>query len=91
MMPFAPDYLGIRKTDDNIFIQITLNVGRGISMKQQFFRALADRLHAELNLRREDVFVNLVEVPKENWSFGNGEAQYAATAAAEERLQDTSG
>jgi hypothetical protein len=28
--------------------------------------------------RREDAFINLVEVTKENWSFGNGEAQYAA-------------
>jgi hypothetical protein len=34
-------------------------------------------LHQETGLRKEDVLINLVEVPKENWSFGNGEAQYA--------------
>ena len=28
-------------------------------------------------LRPEDVFVSLVEVAKENWSLGNGLAQYA--------------
>ena len=28
-------------------------------------------------LHFDDLFVNLVEVEKENWSFGNGEAQYA--------------
>ena len=39
---------------------------------------MADGLHRELQLRREDVLINLVEVQKENWSFGNGEAQYAA-------------
>jgi len=77
-MPYAQDYLGIHKTDDTVFIQITLNSGRDVSLKQQFFKALADSLHTQLHLRREDVFVNLVEVPKENWSFGNGEAQYAA-------------
>jgi hypothetical protein len=36
-----------------------------------------DGLHERLGLRREDVVMNLVEVKKENWSFGNGEAQYA--------------
>jgi phenylpyruvate tautomerase PptA (4-oxalocrotonate tautomerase family) len=46
-------------------------------MKQGFYKAVADGLHEGLKLRREDVFINLVEVPKENWSFGNGEAQYA--------------
>src|SRR5262245_7997149 len=40
--------------------------------------AVADGLHDRLGLRREDVFINLVEVPKENWSFGNGVAQYAS-------------
>jgi phenylpyruvate tautomerase PptA (4-oxalocrotonate tautomerase family) len=58
-------------------LQITLNSGRTIEMKQGFYKAVADGLHEGLKLRREDVFINLVEVPKENWSFGNGEAQYA--------------
>jgi 4-oxalocrotonate tautomerase len=74
---FDPDYLGIHRTDDCIFLQITLNSGRTIEMKQRFYKAVADGLHEGLNLRKEDVLINLVEVPKENWSFGNGEAQYA--------------
>ena len=45
--------------------------------KRAFYRAIADGLHRRLQIRREDVLINLVEVPKENWSFGNGEAQYA--------------
>lgn len=36
-----------------------------------------DPLHERLKLRRDDAFINLVEVKKENWSLGNGEAQYA--------------
>jgi 4-oxalocrotonate tautomerase len=46
-------------------------------MKQRFYKAVADGLHEALKLRGEDILINLVEVPKENWSFGNGEAQYA--------------
>ena len=74
---FDPDYLGIHRTDDCIFLQITLNSGRTVEMKQRFYKAVADGLHEGVKLRREDVLINLVEVPKENWSFGKGEAQYA--------------
>ena len=70
-------YLGIQRTGDCIVIQLTLNSGRGIEQKRGFYKAVADGLHERLGLRREDVFISLVEVAKENWSFGDGEAQYA--------------
>ena len=76
-LQFDRNYLGIHRTDDCIFLQITLNSGRTVEMKQRFYKAVADGLHENLKLRREDVLINFVEVPKENWSFGNGEAQYA--------------
>lgn len=72
-----PGYLGIERSPDCIIIQITLNAGRSVDMKKAFYRFLADELARRVGVRREDVFINLVEVPKENWSFGNGEAQYA--------------
>jgi 4-oxalocrotonate tautomerase len=72
-----PSYLGIRRTPDAIVIQVTLNEGRTVEMKKAFYRAVADRLSERVGLRPEDVLVNLVEVKKENWSFGNGQAQYA--------------
>jgi 4-oxalocrotonate tautomerase len=72
-----PDYLGIHRTADAVVIQVTLNEGRTVAVKQDFYRAVADGLHERIGLRREDVFISLVEVKKENWSFGNGEAQYA--------------
>ncbi len=72
-----PTYLGIARSADALTIQVTLNAGRSVELKRAFYRAVADGLHARLGLRREDVFISLVEVPKENWSFGNGEAQYA--------------
>ena len=76
-LQFDRDYLGIHRSDECIFLQITLNSGRTVEMKQRFYKAVADGLHEGLKLRREDILINLVEVPKENWSFGNGEAQYA--------------
>jgi 4-oxalocrotonate tautomerase len=76
-LQFDREYLGIHRSDDCIFLQITLNSGRTVEAKQRFYKAVADGLHGTLNVRREDVFINLVEVSKENWSFGNGEAQYA--------------
>lgn len=72
-----PTYLGVSRTADCVVIQLTLNSGRTVEVKRAFYKAVADGLHERLSLRREDVFISLVEVPKENWSFGNGEAQYA--------------
>jgi 4-oxalocrotonate tautomerase len=74
---FDPAYLGIRRTEDLVVIQITWNEGRTLEQKKALFKAIADGLASRLGLRREDVFINLVEVKKENWSFGNGIAQYA--------------
>jgi 4-oxalocrotonate tautomerase len=72
-----PGYLGIRRSGDTIVIQITLNTGRTPEMKRALYRAIADKLATDPGLRKEDVLVSLVEVPKENWSFGNGEMSYA--------------
>jgi phenylpyruvate tautomerase PptA (4-oxalocrotonate tautomerase family) len=73
---FDPDYLGIHRSEELVIIQITWNEGRTTEQKKALYRAIADGLHSALGLRREDVFINLIEVKKENWSFGNGEAQY---------------
>lgn len=73
-----PTYYGIHRSENAIIIQITLNEGRAtLELKKVYYKALADGLHERLGLRREDVVINLVEVKKENWSLGNGEAQYA--------------
>lgn len=74
---YDPSYLDISRTDGIVIIQITLNEGRTVEVKKAFFKTLAERLNAQLGIRLEDVCVNLVEVKKENWSFGNGVAQYA--------------
>ena len=71
-------YLGIEYTDELVVIQITLNEGRKTDVKKSFYAKVADLLGGELNLRRENLLISLVEVNKESWSLGNGEMQYGA-------------
>ncbi|QXE10422.1 MULTISPECIES: tautomerase family protein [Pseudomonas] len=75
---FDPQYLGIQRSDGLVIIQITLNEGRTLEQKKALYQTIAHSLNSQLGIRLEDVFINLVEVKKENWSFGNGIAQYAS-------------
>jgi 4-oxalocrotonate tautomerase len=74
---YDPDYLNIHRTDGIVIIQITLASGRTVEQKKALFKTIAEFLNAEHGVRQEDVFINLVETARENWSFGNGIAQYA--------------
>lgn len=74
---FDPAYLGIARDDDLVMIQITWNEGRTTEQKKTLYRTIAEGLAATPGVRPENVLVNLVEVKRENWSFGNGIAQYA--------------
>jgi phenylpyruvate tautomerase PptA (4-oxalocrotonate tautomerase family) len=73
---YDPQYLGMQRSAALLIIQITLNEGRSTDQKKQLYQAITHGLQ-QLGVRGEDVFINLVEVKKENWSFGNGVAQYA--------------
>jgi Tautomerase enzyme len=73
---YDPSYLDVPRTDSFIIVQITLNEGRALELEKLFYKTLAERLHGELGVRLENVFINLVEVKKENWSFGNVIPQY---------------
>ena len=74
---FDRNYLGIERTDGFVVVQITWNTGRSLEQKKQLYASIANRMSATAGVRPGDVFINLIEVPRENWSFGNGEAQYA--------------
>jgi 4-oxalocrotonate tautomerase len=60
-----------------VIVQITVNNTRGPEQKKALFGCIAGLLAKNPGIRPENIFVNLLEVPKENWSFGNGIAQYA--------------
>lgn len=74
---YGASYLGIARSDDLVLIQITANNTRTMEQKKALFHRIAELLGESPGLRPEDVFVNLVEVAKENWSLGHGLAQYA--------------
>jgi 4-oxalocrotonate tautomerase len=78
---YPESYLDISHTDDFVIIQITANDTRTVEQKQAFFARVAALLAEKPGLRKEDIFINLVECKKENWSFGNGIAQYVPTAS----------
>jgi 4-oxalocrotonate tautomerase len=74
---FSRTYMGIERSDDLVILQITVSNTRSVEQKKALFANIAERLSHDPGLRRQDVFINLVEVVKEDWSFGNGIAQYA--------------
>ena len=69
-------YLGLNYTRDLIIIQVTWLSGRSTEVKKKFFRQIADEIHAKGGVRKEDIWINLVDTSREDWSFGNGEMQY---------------
>jgi 4-oxalocrotonate tautomerase len=73
---FDPAYLGHQRTADVVFIQITLNQGRSVEVKKALYSRIAENLATSPGLRKDDVLVSLVEVPRENWSFGGGTMSY---------------
>ena len=73
---FSKTYMDISRSDDLVVIQITVSNTRDVVQKQALYARIVEKLAADPGLRKEDVFINLLEVVKENWSFGNGIAQY---------------
>jgi 4-oxalocrotonate tautomerase len=73
---YDPSYLGIERSDNLVIVQITLSAGRKPGQKRNLFRGVTEILEKDPGVRPQDVMINLVEVAWENWSFGNGEAQY---------------
>jgi len=69
---FDPTFLGIQRTKELVFVQVVLNLGRTVEVKRALYARIAEKLGQRPGLRHEDVLINLVEVPRENWSFGNG-------------------
>jgi phenylpyruvate tautomerase PptA (4-oxalocrotonate tautomerase family) len=75
---FDPGYLGIDRSDDLVIIRITWNEGRTVDQKKALYKAITDGLAKTPGIRPEDVFIKLVDVRRENWSIGKGEAQYVS-------------
>lgn len=71
------DAFGISRSDDLVYIQITVFDTRTTEQKKTLFRRIAELLGENPGIRPEDVFVYLVASAKENWSVGHGLTQFA--------------
>ncbi|TPN89711.1 tautomerase family protein [Mesorhizobium sp. CU2] len=72
-----PTYLGVDRSADALIVHITLRAGRSDDKKRALYRTIAENLHARLGVRKQDIMIVLAENASIDWSFGNGEAQYA--------------
>ena len=72
-----PSYGGVERSQGLVIIEITLNAGRTIEVKKNLYADIAARLLQSADVRGDDVLISLIEVTKENWSFGGGRATYA--------------
>jgi 4-oxalocrotonate tautomerase len=73
---YGPNYLDVARSDDLVIIQLTVSNTRTVAQKKALYGRIVERLTANPGLRPEDIFINLVEVRPENWSFGHGIAHY---------------
>lgn len=64
---------GVNRSDDLLYINITVFNTRTAEQKKVLFRRIADLLGASPGIRSEDVFVVIADAPKENWSVGRGD------------------
>lgn len=71
------DAFGIARTHDLVYVEISVFDTRTAEQKKALFRRLAELLSENPGIRPQDVFVTLADVPKENWSVGDGLAQFA--------------
>jgi phenylpyruvate tautomerase PptA (4-oxalocrotonate tautomerase family) len=79
---YDADYLGIHRTDDVVFIQVTAGNWRDTATKKAFYKAIAERLTENPGLRPEDIVVSIVSTERDEWSFGNGLASYVKDSDA---------
>lgn len=73
-----PHFFGFQRSDQMAIVQITVANTRGVTQKKALYAAIAANLQQDPGLRPDDIFINLLEVKRENWSFGGGIAQYVA-------------
>ena len=73
---FSKTYMNIARSDDFVMVQLTVSNTRGRDQKKALYRRIVELLGEKPGIRKEDIFINLVQVTTEDWSFGNGIAQY---------------
>ena len=73
---YNANYFGFDRSDAMVVIQLTVSASRGVTQKKELFAKIHENLRRDPGLRSDDIFINLVETARENWSFGDGIAHY---------------
>lgn len=73
----ADGYLGVNYSSNIVFIQITWNAGRNIEVKKAFYKSVSEGINLKTGISQQDIWISLIDVKPEDWSFGNGEMQYS--------------
>jgi 4-oxalocrotonate tautomerase len=73
---YGASYLGIERSDDLLYIRITVFNTRTTEQKAALYQRAVQLLGESPGIRPEDVFINVIEAAKENWSLGNGVASF---------------
>jgi 4-oxalocrotonate tautomerase len=73
---FSASYMNIARSEGFVMIQLTVSNTRTVEQKKALYARIVELLSANPGIRPQDVFINLVQVTPEDWSFGNGIAQY---------------
>ena len=77
----TPSFVGMHYTDDLIILDLTFIQGRPKETRLTLLKDINTRVAAAADVSPDDVMINLYEIPGENISFGQGEAQRAQAVA----------
>jgi phenylpyruvate tautomerase PptA (4-oxalocrotonate tautomerase family) len=77
----TPSFVGVHYTDDLIVLDITFVQGRPKETRLALLKDINTRVAAAAGVSPDDMMILLYEVPGENVSFGQGEAQRANAVA----------
>jgi phenylpyruvate tautomerase PptA (4-oxalocrotonate tautomerase family) len=77
-LTFSASYMNIPRSEGFVMIQLTVSNTRTVEQKKALYARIVELLSENPGIRPQDVFINLVQVTTEDWSFGNGIAQYVA-------------
>ena len=77
----TPSFVGMHYTDDLIVLEVTFIQGRKKETRLALLKDINTRVAATAGISPDDMMITLYEVPGENISFGQGEAQRAKAVA----------
>lgn len=73
---YDPDYLGVHRTDDVVFVHVVAGNWRDTATKRAFYKRTVDILAERPGVRPEDVQIVISSNERDDWSLGAGSASY---------------